>query len=252
MISPLRTSPPGSVGFHDIPTELRLQIYKEALTSPSGSLAFFDGSRYSSRKDYGLVTSLLATCSNINTCATPILYASNVFLIEVKASTNINLDISFTTLPEHVLPRIQHAYVVLDTRRTLPYLSPFKHVRGNFDRLSGLKGLGISIIAPSQYLNDRIKWEGTLWTVVESVPKGCQLHFGATSDAEKAFVSHFTNPDGVSFQAKVGHFHIPLCAKPGLPLRGSGNECVEVAEEVMVKTLKKIRALQYSKSSKEQ
>jgi len=215
------------VGFNDLPTELRLQIFKEALTGPSGTLAFSGFSRYCSRKNHGVATSLLATCSSFNTAATPILYTSNVFLIEVEACTNINLDISFSTLPMHVLPRIQHAFVVLDTRRTLPYLSPGKQVRGNFGQMSGLKSLGISIITPSRYLNDRIKWEGMLWTVVESVPEGCHLRFRATSNAEKDFVSRFTDSEGGSFTA---------------------SQCVEVAEEVLTKTMEKIRALQSSKS----
>ncbi|MCJ1246813.1 hypothetical protein MMC30_004022 [Trapelia coarctata] len=251
---PLGTSSSTHVGFNDLPTELRLQIYKEALTGPSGALTF---PSFSSQKKHGLATSLLATCSSISSCATPLLYTSNVFLLEVEASSNTDLGVFPTSLPMHVLPRIQHAFMVFDARHTVPYSSPRGRHHSNLDQMTGLKSLGISIITLREHVIDRIRWEGMLWTVVENVPKGCHLHFGATSDAEKAFVNRFIDSEGRPFSAAIEPFKDAYCMRPGrtnmntfsaLCFREANSGSVEVAEEVLNKTLKKIRALQSLKS----
>lgn len=235
---------------NDLPMELRLQIYREALTAPSGTLAFPPRYLTSRHKNLGLAASLLASCSDISSCATPIIYTSNVFQIAAKATCNNDLNICPDTLPRHVLPRIQHAFLVLDARNLVLSSSGRLRSSCNLCEMTGLRSLGITIITPSEYTRDRTTWEVMLWTVVENVPKECDLRIGTTSDAEKDFVSLFT---GTSNAMEDSMNVFTLSKRYGLKRdfptlftapRWVTRTDVEVPVEYLNKILKKIRSLQ--------
>lgn len=183
--------------------ELRLLIYKEALTGNSGFLAFPYEYLSSLYRNHSLAISLLATCSDIYHSATPLIYTSNVFLIVVNACIQTyKLTIFPSTLPSHVLPQIEHAFIVLDARLEAYGYFPSEiseiseeNCYSNLREMTGLKSLGMTIVTKSYYTTlgtfDK-KLGALIRRVIKSVPKECELHFGKTSDAEMDFVGLFT------------------------------------------------------------
>lgn len=209
--------------------ELRLLIYKEALTGNSGFLAFPYEYLSSPYRNHSLAISLLATCSDIYHSATPFIYTSNVFLIVVNTCfETYKLTIFPSTLPSHVLPRIEHAFVVLDARLEaygyFPSEISEEDCYSNLREMTGLKSLGMTIVTKSHHTtlgNFAEKLGALIREVIKSVPKECELHIGKTSDAEKDFVRLFTAPSESRFYGSNGPF-------------------VEVAEETLISIGEKI------------
>jgi hypothetical protein len=155
-----------------------------------------------------------------------------VFLIIVNACIKTyRLTIFPSTLPSHVLPRVNHAFIVLDVRglgayRYFPSEISEEDCYSNLREMTGLKSLGMTIVTTSYHRTLHIfktRLGALIRTVIKSVPKECELHFGKTSDAEKDFVRLFTAPVE--------------------SLYGSKGPFIEVAEDTLTSTGEEIRRL---------
>ena len=125
-----------------LPFELRELIFKYALT---GLLIVLNSSLRT--EPHGIAVSLLATCSQIHQEATPLLYRSNIFLVNIherglEKTTDLPRSLS------HILPKIQHALVVshLDIH-SFPMVMGIKLV-GNLKNLTSLKTLRVRSMVP--------------------------------------------------------------------------------------------------------
>lgn len=97
----------------ELPAELRMRIYEYAL-APTGSLAL-TSTKSKRRATVPIIApSLLATCRQIYSEASHIIYAENSICITVDAHDTCWPTIAEARLPQRVLEKLQHLTVLLD------------------------------------------------------------------------------------------------------------------------------------------
>lgn len=183
---PAPVSCPGSFRLFDLPSELRLRIYEYAL-APTGIL--FLTRTPSKRRAVKPAPSveLLCSCSRIYNEAYGLLFSDNEIGVTVDAHDTCWPTISEDRLPQAVLERVQHLFVILDC--TDYFNASYADVDwAAFSALISLKSIRISMvhrkISPQQRLTAlliaELKEFNVVAQILERIPATAKIFFGTT------------------------------------------------------------------------
>lgn len=179
--------------FLDLPPELRMWVYRQLL-APTGHISLRSpGDHFGTLgvTPRGVVTpGMLRTCKLVYEEAREILYEENTVCLNVHVDFSCWAMIQKRQMPDHVLPRLRSVMLVLD------FVGPNDVVVENVEKcdwrqlqaLTGLRGARICLIERGD-LRDRVDVKTALLAeVVERLPLGCEIGYGAREGAEREHV----------------------------------------------------------------
>lgn len=166
--------------FLDLPTELRLLIYKYALTGPDNVIGIYFSCQTNHVKP-NLSLNLLRTCKRICHEAHDILYTKNTILISVGRQE--------TGLPPHVLGNLRHIFILLKSSVYWQDECLAENIDfGKIQAMKKLQSLRVCVIDIALTTTRPIEcWTPVLSAFIENVPTGCEILFGTDTRAERAF-----------------------------------------------------------------
>ncbi|KAF2085508.1 hypothetical protein K490DRAFT_13454, partial [Saccharata proteae CBS 121410] len=130
--------------FLDLPAELRLRIYEDALTAPDKAINIYY-SYQKNRVPANLALSLLRTCRQIHREARDILYSENTVLLHADVNVTVHPVIHSTQVPAPALARLKSTFVVLDASDSFAFSYERVDFRP-FQLMMGLRSLRITVV----------------------------------------------------------------------------------------------------------
>jgi len=183
---PTPISFPGSFRLFDLPSELRLRIYEYAL-APSGVMFLMRTPSKRRAVEPAPTVELLASCSRIYNEAYGLLFSDNEIGITIDAHDTCWPTISEDRLPQAVLERVEHLFVLLDC--TDYFNASYADVDwAAFSAMVSLKSIRITMvhrkISPQQRLTAlliaELKEFNVVAQILERIPATAKVTYGTT------------------------------------------------------------------------
>ncbi|KAK5125279.1 hypothetical protein LTR85_000955 [Meristemomyces frigidus] len=183
-----------SFRFLDLPPELRLWVYREALAPghialhSNGNNHLTDENRHVTPAH--LAPNLLRICKLVHKEAREILYSENTICINVACEHGCKPLISQAQVPDTALPRLKSVMLVFDTVHAnnlvvdVLQLCDWRQLPG----MTGLKQARICMMDRSDLVGRMNHKVALLEHVIERLPAGCKLTYGAQEEAEREHI----------------------------------------------------------------